>query len=367
VVVEARPGANTILGAEAVAKAAPDGLTFMITTNSTHTNNPSLYPDLPYDPRRSFAPVTLLSLGTVLMISPVGAGLRGARGFAEWARGLGRPVTYGSWGVGSGGHLYGEVLRSVHGLPLEHVPYRGEQPAILDMLAGRLDVTFCSPVGARPQLEAGKAAWVGMTGPQRSAAMPDVPTFGEQGFAGLGVGAAFGGLRPIVEFMTWNFAMQAIDQIINSSAKTLYMSGGQIRNPIVFRGPNGAASRVAAQHSQDYSSWYAHVPGLTVIAPYDAADAKGLTVSQFLAQIERFGHGSTVAVNALLQRRGVRTGLITTNGFADTLWIARMMAMTTGLPAEGVDPTNLHAMNAPRSKATPTATKPTMTITQNSH
>lgn len=98
----------------------------------------------------------------------------------------------------------------------------------------------------------------------------------EQGFAGLGVGAAMMGLKPVVEFMTWNFAMQAIDQIINSAAKTLYMSGGQIKCPIVFRGPNGAASRVAAQHSQCYASWYAHCPGLKVIAPYDAADAKGL-------------------------------------------------------------------------------------------
>lgn len=98
----------------------------------------------------------------------------------------------------------------------------------------------------------------------------------EYGFAGLGVGAAFGGLKPIVEFMTFNFAMQAIDHIINSAAKTLYMSGGQMGCPIVFRGPNGAASRVGAQHSQDYSSWYGHVPGLKVIAPYDAADAKGL-------------------------------------------------------------------------------------------
>jgi pyruvate dehydrogenase E1 component beta subunit len=98
----------------------------------------------------------------------------------------------------------------------------------------------------------------------------------EYGFAGVGVGAAFAGLRPIVEFMTWNFAMQAIDHIVNSAAKTLYMSGGQMHCPIVFRGPNGAAARVAAQHSQDYSSWYAHVPGLKVIAPYTPADAKGL-------------------------------------------------------------------------------------------
>ncbi|WP_395648308.1 pyruvate dehydrogenase complex E1 component subunit beta [Terricaulis sp.] len=109
-------------------------------------------------------------------------------------------------------------------------------------------------------------------GPER---VVDTPIT-EHGFAGLGVGAAMAGLKPIVEFMTWNFAMQAIDQIINSAAKTLYMSGGQIKSSIVFRGPNGAASRVAAQHSQDYSSWYSHVPGLIVIAPYDAADAKGL-------------------------------------------------------------------------------------------
>ncbi len=101
----------------------------------------------------------------------------------------------------------------------------------------------------------------------------------EHGFAGIGVGAAMDGLRPIVEFMTFNFAMQAIDQIINSAAKTLYMSGGQMGCPIVFRGPNGAASRVAAQHSQCYASWYAHCPGLIVVAPYSAGDAKGLLKS----------------------------------------------------------------------------------------
>ena len=101
----------------------------------------------------------------------------------------------------------------------------------------------------------------------------------EHGFAGIGVGAALGGLRPIVEFMTWNFAMQAIDQIINSAAKTLYMSGGQMGCPIVFRGPNGAAARVGAQHSQDYATWYSQVPGLKVVQPYSASDAKGLLKS----------------------------------------------------------------------------------------
>ena len=98
----------------------------------------------------------------------------------------------------------------------------------------------------------------------------------EYGFAGLGVGAAFAGLKPIVEFMTFNFAMQAIDQIVNSAAKTLYMAGGQMGAPIVFRGPNGAAARVAAQHSQCYAAWYGHIPGLKVVMPYTAADAKGL-------------------------------------------------------------------------------------------
>ena len=101
----------------------------------------------------------------------------------------------------------------------------------------------------------------------------------EHGFTGLGVGAAFAGLRPIVEFMTFNFAMQAMDQIVNSAAKSLYMSGGQISAPMVFRGPNGAAARVAAQHSQNYASWFAHVPGLKVVSPYSAADAKGLLKS----------------------------------------------------------------------------------------
>src|SRR5499433_2030822 len=124
----------------------------------------------------------------------------------------------------------------------------------------------------------------------------------EHGFTGVGVGAALAGLKPIVEFMTFNFAMQAMDQLINSAAKTRYMSGGQIGASIVFRGPNGAAARVAAQHSQDYSSWYSHIPGLKVIAPYTAADAKGLLKAAirdpnpviFLENEILYGHSSQV-------------------------------------------------------------------------
>ena len=124
----------------------------------------------------------------------------------------------------------------------------------------------------------------------------------EHGFAGLGIGAALAGLKPVVEFMTFNFAMQAMDQLINSAAKTQYMSGGQVKLSIVFRGPNGAASRVAAQHSQDYSSWYSHIPGLKVIAPSTAADAKGLLKAAirdpnpviFLENEILYGHSSPV-------------------------------------------------------------------------
>jgi pyruvate dehydrogenase E1 component beta subunit len=127
----------------------------------------------------------------------------------------------------------------------------------------------------------------------------------EHGFAGLGIGAAFAGLRPIVEFMTFNFAMQAMDQIVNSAAKTCYMSGGQMNCPIVFRGPNGAAARVAAQHSQDYAAWYSHIPGLKVVMPYTAGDAKGLLKSairdpnpvMFLENEILYGHKCEVPVD----------------------------------------------------------------------
>jgi pyruvate dehydrogenase E1 component beta subunit len=127
----------------------------------------------------------------------------------------------------------------------------------------------------------------------------------EHSIAGIGVGAAYAGLRPIVEFMTWNFAMQAMDQIINSASKTRYMSGGQMGCPIVFRGPNGAASRVAAQHSQDYASWFAHIPSLKVISPFSAADHKGLLKSAIrdpnpviiLENELLYGHSSAVPVH----------------------------------------------------------------------
>jgi pyruvate dehydrogenase E1 component beta subunit len=171
----------------------------------------------------------------------------------------------------------------------------------------------------------------------------------EHGFAGVGVGAAMAGLHPIVEFMTWNFAMQAIDHLINSAAKTLYMAGGQMGCPIVFRGPNGAAARVAAQHSQEYSSWYAHCPGLKVVAPYSAADFKGLLKAAirdpnpvvFLENEVLYGHSFEVPKlddyvvpigKAKVLRRGKDVTIV-----SFSLMVARAIEAADRLAEEGIE------------------------------
>ena len=185
VYVDAIPGASTIKGADVVAKAAPDGYTFMITTMSTHVNNTVLFTKLPFDTARDFAPITQVSLGSVLLTAPANAPYSDLKGFVAWAKAHGKSVNYGSWGIGSSGNVYGEILAKDYGLSLTHVPYKGELPAITDVLGGNLDVTFASPVGAKPQVQAGKLKAIGMTGPARSAAMPEVATFAEQGFKGF--------------------------------------------------------------------------------------------------------------------------------------------------------------------------------------
>ncbi|HJQ61147.1 MAG TPA: tripartite tricarboxylate transporter substrate binding protein [Vineibacter sp.] len=185
VIVDAKPGANTIIGAEIVARAPADGYTFLITTNSTHTNNPALYKSLPYDPAKDFAPITQVSLGSVLFVAAKDAPYGDINGFLAWAKSLNRPASYGSWGVGSAGHLYGTLLEKAAPGRLSHVPYKGEVPAIGDVHGGSLDSTFCSPVGAKPQIAAGRIKPLAMTGAARSAAMPDLATFKEQGVEGL--------------------------------------------------------------------------------------------------------------------------------------------------------------------------------------
>ncbi|MDI4232188.1 pyruvate dehydrogenase complex E1 component subunit beta [Bradyrhizobium sp. 31Argb] len=184
----------------------------------------------------------------------------------------------------------------------------------------------------------------------------------EHGFAGIGIGAAMAGLKPIVEFMTFNFAMQAMDQLINSAAKTLYMSGGQMGCSIVFRGPNGAAARVAAQHSQDYSSWYSHIPGLKVIAPFSAADYKGLLKSAirdpnpviFLENEVLYGHSGEVPKlddyivpigKARVARKGQHVTIISwSNGMTYSLKAADELAKE-GIEAEVVDLRTLRPMD----------------------
>jgi tripartite-type tricarboxylate transporter receptor subunit TctC len=185
VYVDAIPGANTIRGADVVAKAPADGYTFMITTMSTHVNNTVLFAKLPFDPVKDFTPITQVSLGSVLLTAPGNAPYADLKGFVAWAKAQKRPITYGSWGVGSAANVYGEILAKDHGVSLTHVPYKGEQAAIIDVIGGTLDVTFASPVGAKPQVQFSKLKALGMTGPARSAAMPDVPTFAEQGFKGF--------------------------------------------------------------------------------------------------------------------------------------------------------------------------------------
>ena len=205
VYVDAIPGANTIKGAEVVAKAPADGYTFMITTMSTHVNNTVLYKKLPFDPVKDFAPITQVSLGSVLLTASGTAAYGDMKGFVAWAKKQNRPISYGSWGIGSSANVYGEILAKDYGVNLTHVPYKGELAAITDVIGGSLDVTFASPVGAKPQVQSGKLKALGMTGPARSAAMPEVATFAEQGYKGfelpiwVAAYAPAGTPKPIVE------------------------------------------------------------------------------------------------------------------------------------------------------------------------
>jgi tripartite-type tricarboxylate transporter receptor subunit TctC len=205
IVVDPISGANTIVGTQALVRSAPDGYTFMITTMSTTVNNRFRESKIPYDPDRDLAPITQLSNGAVLLVAPSRASFSDAKGLVEWAKTQTRPVTYGSWGIGSWGHIAGLILQRDFGLKLEHVPYKGDVPALNDVQNGALDLTFASPTSAKPRITAGNVRAIAMTGPQRSPSMPELATFSEQGVANVdlaiwvGAYAPAGTPRPVIE------------------------------------------------------------------------------------------------------------------------------------------------------------------------
>lgn len=250
VVVEALPGANTIIGTQALVRAAPDGHTFMITTMSTTVNNRSLYAKLPYDAEKDLAPITQLSYGTVLLVGPAGAPYRDLKGFIEWARQQKRPVSYGSWGIASWGHLAGQILRRDLGLDLNHVPYKGDVPALLDVRNGGLDVTFASPTSAKPQIAAGGVKPIAMTGPRRSESMPELATFTEQGVANVdlaiwvGAYAPAGTPRPIIDRL--RDELKAVAAIPDVREKML----AQGQTPIV-----NTPEEFVANYRADFPKW----------------------------------------------------------------------------------------------------------------
>jgi tripartite-type tricarboxylate transporter receptor subunit TctC len=220
VLVDPKPGANTIVGSDLVAKAAPDGYTFLITTNSTHTNNPTLYAKLPFDPAKDLAPVSLVSLGTILICAKADAPFVDLKGMGAWAKALGRPVTYGSWGIGSSGHLYGLMLEKALGGLYSHVPYRGDVPALQDVANGTLDLTWASPVSAKTQIAAGRVKAIAAAGSKRSAAMPELSTFAEQLVAGFDLSlfvaayAPAGTPRAIVERLQRELGLALAEQAV---------------------------------------------------------------------------------------------------------------------------------------------------------
>lgn len=253
VIVEAIAGANTIVGTEALVRAAPDGHTFMVTTMSTVVNNKILFAkSLPYDPDRDLAPITQLSYGTVLLVGSAQAPYRDLKGLIGWIRGQSRPVTYGSWGIASWGHLAGQILKRDLGIDLQHVPYKGDVMAINDVQNGALDLTFASPTSAKPRIAAGAIHAIAMTGPQRSASMPDLPTFSEQGVPNVdlaiwvGAFAPAGTPRPIVDRL--QHELKAVVSLPEVRAKMIAQGQTPVANT-----PEEFVANVRA----DYPKWEA--------------------------------------------------------------------------------------------------------------
>ncbi|HEY5292690.1 MAG TPA: tripartite tricarboxylate transporter substrate binding protein [Burkholderiales bacterium] len=250
VVVESIPGANTIIGTQALARAAPDGYTFMITTMSTTVNNRILQSKLPYDPDRDLAPITQLSYGSVLMVAPAGAPYKDAKEFIEWAKAQKRPISYGSWGIASWGHLAGQILKRDQGIDLNHVPYKGDVMAIIDLRNGALDVAFASPTSAKPQIASGAIKAIAMTGPQRSPSMPDLPTFSEQGVPNMDLAIWLGVYAPAGTPRTILDRLRNELKAVTAQPDVLDKMLAQGQTPIV-----NTPDEFAASYRADYPKW----------------------------------------------------------------------------------------------------------------
>ena len=251
-VVDAKPGAATIVGADVVAKAAPDGYTVLVTTSSTTINNAGAFKKLPYDPATSFAPVTLVSLGSVMFSGQANAPYSNLREFATWAKAQNRPISYGTWGIGSSAHLFGELLRTRHGLNMSHVPYKGDVAALADVRGGVLDTSFSSPVSARALVRANAIKALGMTGPRRSGGLPELETFGEQGFGGfelagyVAVYVPAGTPKPVIDKLNKAF----VAAIRSPDVSQRLTDQGQ--DPIA-----STPEELAAVYARDFPQWIA--------------------------------------------------------------------------------------------------------------
>jgi tripartite-type tricarboxylate transporter receptor subunit TctC len=252
VVVDNRPGAATVLGTAEAAKAPPDGYTFLITIMSSMVGNRVLRANLPYDPVRDFEPVTQISTGSVLLVGPANAPYRDLKGFVEWAKKLGRPVSYGSIGVGTSLHLFGVILEKEYGVPLNHVPYKGEVQATNDVMNGSLDVAWVSILIAKPLAASGKIQALAITGPKRFVAWPELPTFAEQGFPGFEMpvwGGAYlpaGTPRPIVE----RLSREIVDVLRTPEVAEKLIAMGQV--PI-----GNTPAEFAENYRRDFPRWKA--------------------------------------------------------------------------------------------------------------